>query len=657
LLAAQKQSSAQPHVRLRAFNKNGGVVRLDWGRLYTGSEPDWYHALAVPSDGSLIRARITPSTDARKLYRQRVTSPGPGSDFSQWTYTGQYNALAVAAAALGAEVSIIWIDLDREIQRIKSANNGATWLSPETLDYSPTSSVYGITAAYKPSGDLAVFFADASTLYVKKYVGGQWQSKTAWDKNTGNLSGVAAVYDGDWCLLVTGKDSAGNFKLWSLAYGDGGAVPAGTWSELKELASAPSGGAFEYRQPFLDKADACRCFFVEKFTGSEAYSRPFRSHAVPGVDFAGGLWREPAPFNLSSEYGLAMAHDSSFAWLSSPAGVWRASLAAQSLDISGDVIGVRFESGETAGSLTVELRNDDGRYTSPGQGALAVLDIGCQLEFAPGYITPEGPESAAGLSFQLESYEHVSAGGKAGLVLRAVDGWAALGEWKARHQFRWNRTAAVASVKDIIGFVLARVGLKLEVISQSAAVTGFCPDFTVSAEDSGREVILKLLSFVPDVLFIEGNTAYLLDPSADDQAVYTYGAGHPIFEGAYRRGAMKTNRVQVEGDGAGLIVADSFAWEEIDLLNDRLLQLDDRNIGTIDEALQRGEAYLRRAEIGAEGGNILVPVNCGQQLYDVIEITDVHAGLDAIRKRVLGIVLTYYPRRGEYRQCLILGAV
>jgi hypothetical protein len=31
---------------------------------------------------------------------------------------------------------------------------------------------------------------------------------------------VASVYDADWNLLVTGKDTAGNFKLWSLIYGD-----------------------------------------------------------------------------------------------------------------------------------------------------------------------------------------------------------------------------------------------------------------------------------------------------------------------------------------------------------------------------------------------------------------------------------------------------
>jgi hypothetical protein len=660
LLAAQKREAVVPYVRIEAVNKIAGVVRQDWSRLYDGSEDDYFHAVTMPGDGSLVRARLTPPADSRKLYRQRVGSPGPGSDFSQWTYTGQYNAVVVAAASLGAEVSIFWVKSNREIRRIKSTDYGASWGSPELIDYTPTTAVYGLAAAYKPGGDLAIFFADQATLYVKKHISGQWQTKAAWGKATGDLSGVGCVYDGDWDLLVTGKDTAGNYKLWSLVYGDGSDVAAGAWSALRELAASPSGGNFEYRQPFLDKPDVYRCFFIEKFTGTEAYKRPFRSNSVPGVSFLDGLWREPTPFNLASEYGLAMAHVGDYAWLSSPGGVWRASLAVRSLDLTADVISVRQEAGETAGSVTVELRNDEGRYAEPGQGDLAVLDIGCQLEFKPGYVTSAGNEYSAGQSFCLESFEHTSSGGKARLALHARDGWGALGDWKARHQFRWNRTSDDFSVKEIMALILARVGLKLEVISQSSVITGFYPDFTVSPDNNGREVIRKLLSFVPDVLFIEGNAAYIVNPLSSDSPVYSYGVEHRLREGRYLRGAFRTNRVQVEGYdtvGGSIILAGSFDWNEIDRLYDRLTQVEDRNINTVEEARQRGQAFLRQAEIEAAGGAIVVPVNCGQQLYDVVNVTDARAGLDAEKRRVLGIVLVYDPQRGEYSQRLSLGAV
>jgi hypothetical protein len=105
------------------------------------------------------------------------------------------------------------------------------------------------------------------------------------------------------------------------------------------------------------------------------------------------------------------------------------------------------------------------------------------------------------------------------------------------------------------------------------------------------------------------------------------------------------------------VIMDSFAWDDIDAVYDRLTQVEDRNIGSVAEAQQRGEVILRQSEIESVDGSILVPVNCGQQLYDVIDVTDGRAGLDTEKKRVLGISLEFSPRRGEYRQRLKLGAV
>ena len=159
LLAAQKKATRTPYVKLEAKNKIAGIVRYDWSRLYTGSEDDYFHAVTMPSDGSLIRVRITLPADSRKLYRQRVANPGPDSDFSQWVYTNQYNAVIVAAASLGAEVSIFWIKSDRKIYQLKSTDYGVNWGSPELLGYTPITAINGIAAAYKPNGDIALFFA------------------------------------------------------------------------------------------------------------------------------------------------------------------------------------------------------------------------------------------------------------------------------------------------------------------------------------------------------------------------------------------------------------------------------------------------------------------------------------------------------------------
>jgi len=660
LLAAQKQAATAPYVKVEAKNKIAGVVRYDWTRLYTGSEDDYFHALAMPGDGSLIRARITPPADSRKLYRQRVAAPGPQSDFSQWVYASQYDVVIVAACSLGAEVSIFWINSDRELYHLKSSDYGVSWGSPQLLGYSPTTAINGIAAAYKPNGDIALFFADQATLYVMKRINNSWGSKVAWDKTTGDLSGVAAVYDGDWNLFVTGQDSGDDFKLWSLVYGDGGEVAAGSWSGLQVLASAPSDGDFEYRAAFMAKPDVYRGFFIERFGGNKSYDRPFWSHSIPESKFIDNLWHEPVPFNLSSQYGLAIAHHGDYCWLSAPYGVWRAKLTAESLDLSGDVLSLREELTPNRGSLTVELSNNDGQYSAPGEGDISVLDLGCQLDFSPGYVTAQGNEVSSGPAFILESYEHTSAGGKASLVLHAADGWSLIESWKARHQFRWNKQSQEMNVKQILEFVLARVGLKLEVESQSSALTSDYPDFAINAGNSGGDVIKRLLSLVPDVLLIEGNKAYVVNPLAGDTSDYSYGSAHAIFEGRYRAEAWGLSRVQVEGYDPTedeTIMVDAFAWEEIDRLYDRLGRLEDRNIDSVAGAEGRGETYLRGVEMASVNGAILIPVNCGQQLYDVVDITDSRAGLEAARRRVNGQTLVYSPQRGEYRQRLLLGGV
>jgi hypothetical protein len=285
-------------------------------------------------------------------------------------------------------------------------------------------------------------------------------------------------------------------------------------------------------------------------------------------------------------------------------------------------------------------------------------DAGCTLAVAPGCVTAAGRETSPGLSFRLERLEHVSAGGVAVLRLHGRDARAAVGEWTARCQFRWNRTAGQACVRDIIAAVLARAGIVLEVVSASDAVTGLCPAFTISPGADGRAVLRRLLLDVPDVLFFEGATAYLVDPQPDDPAAYAYGAGHPVVEGNYIAGALPLNRVRVEGLGAGgKIIADSFAWDEVGRFPYRGAAVTDSSMTTAGDVAGLGESRLRQGELAAAAGGIVVPVNCGQQLYDVVGITDDRAGLAGVSRRVVGITLTYDARRGLYRQRLELGAV
>ena len=102
-------------------------------------------------------------------------------------------------------------------------------------------------------------------------------------------------------------DADGNEHIWSLVYGDGGLVGAGTWSPLVTLASAPSGVRFSFAQPFLDRPDLYRCVYSEIYSGEVASQRPYLSRLVPDAPFTGELWTEPVPFDCSAACSLAVS--------------------------------------------------------------------------------------------------------------------------------------------------------------------------------------------------------------------------------------------------------------------------------------------------------------------------------------------------------------
>jgi hypothetical protein len=659
LLNTQKQASHIPYVKLEAQNKINGVTRLDWERLYSGNEEEYFHALTIAADGSLIRARITPPSDSRKLYIQRIVNPGNDSAFGNWTYTNQYNAVIVAAASLGEPVSVFWIKRDRKIQCITSSDCGATWSGTQLVDYSPTTAINGISASYKPNGDLALFFADRSTLYVKKQVNGQWQTKSAWDKNTGNLSGVSAVYDNDWKLFVTGQDTAGNFRLWSITYGDDGKLPAGSWTELQTLAEAPCDGNFSYRHAFLDKTDVFRCFYIENYSGSEAYSQPFSTHTIG--DFANNLWLEPQPFNLQSQYGLAIAHLIDYCWLSCTNGVWRAPLTEIKLDLSSDILSLKQQTIGTESILTLELANDDAGFTS----LPSPLDIGCRLNFSPGYLTENGHEVCEGQSYTLQACEYLNSDGSTKMVLYAVNGWESISRWAAKQQYRWNANSEEKSIKDILAFILARAGLRLEIVSSSDTILNSCPDFNINPGTKGDKAVKKLLSFIPDRIFIEGDIAYLVNPLPDDMPVYSYSAPqtdliHAVLRASYRTEAPAYNHIRVEGfDSINSlpVIVNCFDYDDIANSNARFMSVEDVNISSVDEAAGRAESILRKDRSACTSGYIEIHPNCAQQVYDVINISDSKAGFVNERRRIIGINTFFQPACGKYLQTLLLAKV
>lgn len=654
LLAAQKSSARLPYVKVEIVEKVGGITRLRWERLYSGSEPDSHHAATMPADGSLIRAR----TEGTHLYYQRVANPGPASDFTIWEdWASDIEDPPVALCSFEGRVALAcvpetWPEGHRWIAFRESTDNGTTWggwvallETTEPIDY--------LTMDYKDSDVITLFYSIGGIVYAIKRSNGTWGSPQAWSNSVSSITGHACVYWGDWNLVVTGQDASGNYKVWTCVYGDGYSMAVGSWSSLAELTVANSGSGVEFHCPSLGFPDVFRTFFIEKYTGAEAYSRPCWSYSLATAEFISNLWREPVPFDLSTSHGLALAYGGSHVWLSMPSGVWRAALSPSPLDVSADVVGLVARTEPTSGKLRIELRNDDGRYQEIGSGGYAAITEGSEVLVSPGYRTSSGEEVSPGLAYWIEGWEYLSEGGRANFVIYASDGWGLLNHWKARRQFSW--VAGSKNIFQLLAFIFARVGLEFSVFSNSSALVNQYPAFTIHPGESGATAVRRLLDMVPDVLFFRGHYAYIKNPQASDQSVYSYGTDHPLWEGRYASDSPGYNRVQVYG---AEVLSESFSWLHVSKVYDRLHQVHDLNLNTVEKAQGRAEAELREALTSAISGEIRVPVNCGQELYDVIDITDERAGLVAAKRRILGLVLLYSTGRdAHYDQRLLLGEV
>jgi hypothetical protein len=645
LLAAQRSGSAVPFLKVTIADRIGGIRRLAFSRLYTGSEPDGYHAAAMPGDGSLLRARAS----AGRLYYQRVPNPGGGGAFASWTDLEAAANAGVAVCAEGSRALLFFVDPGGAVLKVReSTDNGATLGAAVTVA-TASGAVAWLAADVKSNGDALLVYSVGATVYSVKRTGGAWGSPAAWTNTVASTSGLACYYQGDWNTAICQTNSAGDAFVSTAIFGDGFSQAANTWSALREVTRASAGSNVSFRAPFLSQPDTYRLTFVEKYTGSAAYSRPYHTYSPATADFASNLWREPVPFDVTSDFGQAIAFSATAAWLSTPSGVWSASLTASPLDVTADVLEAATDDRPFGGHCRIVLRNDGGRYFSLPQQ----IKSGAEIRISPGYLTTSGAQASDGPAYWIESIERRSSGGEATLVLEARDAWSLLDQWIARRQYTW--AAGERNVFGILQFLFARAGLEFSSAGSSSTAANHYPAFTVHPGDSGLTAVRRLLATVPDAIFVRGEFAFLTEPLASEATDYAYGTNHALLAGRYADDTPATNRAQVFGDA---VFGERFDWPAVQSTYDRLRQVDDRNLTRVAQAETRADAVLRASALAGTTGEITVPVNCGQELYDVIEVTDASAGLTAARRRVLGLALRYSTgERPAYEQRITLGAV
>ena len=585
-------------------------------KLYQGTEPEGPNAAAVAGD-NLIRARIAP-TEGGKLYYQTIPSPSLTSPFASWTYSGQTGVLAVGAAASGDEVCLFWIRSNRAIYHMISTNSGLSWESPQLIGYTASTTIGGLAACFQGE-NLYLFYGEQIYLRVMKRTS-DWSSPSTWDKTTGNLSGVSATGGNGLRLAVSGLDTASNPCLWMLSYN-------GAWGELKEVLKAPSGSGILIGAPSLTEAPSPRLFF-------HLNSRIYVTDSVGEAP----LWAEPQPFPFSSSYGLLAAPG----YLTSASTVWQKEAPDEDQDISGEVLSLKEHLAPLEGTAELTLKNNDLHFS------LHPPRLGAEVAVRLGYVTPEVPQMAAEHTFFITGYEYHSAGGRSTIRLWCADKWQDLKDWRARYALSWPEGGE--TLWDITGFLLARAGITL--VGEASNSMSLRPAFIVGAGTDGLKALRHILGWVDEGLVLDGQTARSVPLPAPGEPVYSYGEGHSILEGTYLTQRPELSHLRLEGQ----MLSEAFGWDDISGATARYSYIRDTALTNQSAVEGAASAILSKAQRAGVRAVIKVPLNAGQELYDVVRVKDKRAGLEG-DYRVIGIESEFWPDEGRYEQIISLGGV
>lgn len=653
LLAAQRSSSGVPHVQVTLADRWAGVGRLAWERLYTGSEADSRHAGVISGQAeALLRARLEPLDNT--LRYQRVVSPGPSSDFSAWEelVSSISSVSGMALASQGSNTLLSYVSGNQRNVMFRESTDDGVSFGAGALIWDPGGITWWMAADYSSGGTPGLFFVANDTVYWTKKTGSSWSTPQAWPHSLSSFTGLACRYmEGDWCLVVTAEDAGGASRVWTCIFGDGGAQTAETWSSLREVIGADAGSDVTYRTPGVERPDLPRATFIEKYVGSGAYKRLLWTHSRPDAGFVDNQWREPAPFDLSLEYGPAMSVSADYAWLTTPSGVWRGPLVPATVDVSADVLEAEVRETGSGGRLRLVLENGSGAYNP---GVSEAIRLGAEIGLAWGYQTTQGQEIAPQQRYWVHSFERRVEVGRSVAVLEAVDGWGLLEMTRVRRQRTWasGSTSVLQMIKDI----LTMAGIAVMTVSASSPIQMLKPAFTLSPNEGLADAVRRLLTLAPDALRFADGIGEVVYLQESDTSAYAYGASHQVLAAVDAPQLAAVNRVQVYGTD---VIGEALLWTDIEAVSDRLQQVIDPSLTTSTETSDRAEAELRRRAVLPKAGEVKVPVNCGQQLYDVVDVTEPSLGWSGKLFRVVGL-RTWYERadnRAMYKQELDLGGV
>ncbi len=163
------------------------------------------------------------------------------------------------------------------------------------------------------------------------------------------------------------------------------------------------------------------------------------------------------------------------------------------------------------------------------------------------------------------------------------------------------------------------------------------PAYTVRAGDRGDRAFTRLLERLPDDVRAQGTYLVLTEASSDEAATYAYGSAHAIA--SLRAVDERREAGWARVFGAGLF-AEAVDPSAIGSGAGAAIVVDD-NLTSTARAIARASALLRRAALEGDAGELVALPQVGQEVGDVIEVTEPTAGLDAACYRVTSVRYDY----------------
>lgn len=653
LLAACKSLSAVPYITATAKNQIGAVRRHDFTTLDSTANASGDHDACVPADGSVIRVRM----EGGNVRFQRVTTPATGP-WTAWSNLDTGRGVRVACSAVGARVVVAYTDAAGTSVYVKdSTDNGATFGAAVLAAGVAPSAITSLAIAMKSTtnSDCLLVFTESTgnILKVKPRAAGAWGATVTSPATFGGLSGTGAVYDGDYCLLITGTEiTTLKPTLWSYAYGDGAFLGAGVWGTLNIQQQAENGGGTSYLAPYITFTDVHRISFVqfESFTGGQ--TRVFRAALHPLQPFVSGAytWRTPTPSTYTDANGAALAAiigaTTGFLYESGVATVKRANLALVSLDLSDDVLSIDVHESTDDGRAELLLNNDAGQYTGPP----APLVLGNAVEIAFGYYTTAGDQASQLQTFWIRGMEHrVDGRGHSQLLLRLESGFGLL----ARNIQRTQISEAAATPSSIVGRILTRAGISGDGTGQSARAAALSIAFVITPATDGATALARVLALIADrVVMRAGVDALFTEPLVGDATDYAIGDDHPVRSFRYLQRAAPISEAFAHGAGAtGQATDQTLAEQNLSPIGN-IRDITSAAAGT---AAATATAHLRQRKLDERDGELVIQPHVGLEPLDIITIDQPLVSAATIAARVMAIHWQYDKRRNILDQTLTLG--